>query len=178
MPESTTVFAGVTIPSTHPLFLAILAVHVPLGLFAVVTGVAAMLSRKAPGRHPRFGTMYFWSLGGVFVSATALSAMRWAEAYHLFVLGAIAFAAAILGRGARRRRRPGWEVRHIAFMGASYVVMLTAFYVDNGKQLPLWRELPAWTYWVIPALVGAPIIAWALLRHPLVKRAREPGKAS
>ena len=27
-------------------------------------------------------------------------------------------------------------------MGASYILLLTAFYVDNGKNLPLWRELP------------------------------------
>jgi len=31
-------------------------------------------------------------------------------------------------------------------MGVSYIVLLTAFYVDNGKSLPLWKELPPISY--------------------------------
>ena len=50
------------------------------------------------------------------------------------------------------------------------MLLLTAFYVDNGHQLPVWKELPAWTYWTLPALVGTPIIVWALLRHRVVKQ--------
>jgi len=52
-------------------------------------------------------------------------------------------------------------------MGGSYVLMLTAFYVDNGKSLPLWRDLPTLTYWLLPAAVGAPLIARAIARHRL-----------
>jgi hypothetical protein len=40
---------------------------------------------------------------------------------------------------------------HISGMGASYVLLLTAFYVDNGKNLPLWRELPQWAFWILPS---------------------------
>jgi hypothetical protein len=32
-------------------------------------------------------------------------------------------------------------------MSLSYVLMLIAFYVDNGKQLPIWKDLPHVTYW-------------------------------
>jgi hypothetical protein len=172
MTEGTTILGGFTIPSTDPLFLFIVAVHVPLGVISVVAGLIAMLSAKAPGRHPRFGTIYFWLLAAIFVSATALSLMRWAYTYHLFILGALSFIAAVIGRTARRRRWMGWKRLHIAAMGSSYVLLLTAFYVDNGKQLPLWRDLPTWTYWTLPALIGIPIITWALVRHPLVKEAR------
>jgi hypothetical protein len=35
-----------------------------------------MLSPKAPGRHPAFGTIYYWCLAVVFASATALAIMR------------------------------------------------------------------------------------------------------
>jgi hypothetical protein len=31
-------------------------------------------------------------------------------------------------------------------MGLSYILMLIAFYVDNGKQLPLWKNLPHFMY--------------------------------
>ena len=47
--------------------------------------------------------------------------------------------------------------------------MLTVFYVDNGPNLPLWRELPAAAYWTAPALVGLPILIWAMTRHPVVR---------
>ena len=45
--------------------------------------------------------------------------------------------------------------------------MLTAFYVDNGPHLPLWDRLPPLTFWVLPAAIGAPVIARAVLaaRH-------------
>ncbi len=67
-------------------------------------------------------------------------------------------------------RRRNWVSLHITGMGASYVLLLTAFYVDNGKSLPLWQDLPAIAYWVLPASVGVPLIIRALLRHPLARR--------
>src|ERR1700720_3748129 len=96
--------AGIEIPSTDPLFLAVVAVHVCLGLVCTITGVIAMLSMKRAGRHPTFGSIYFWCLAGVFTTAAALAAVRWAEDYHLFILGALSMAAAYLGREARRHR--------------------------------------------------------------------------
>jgi hypothetical protein len=50
-------------------------------------------------------------------------------------------------------------------MGLSHILQLTAFYVDNGKNLPLWRELPEWAFWVLPTTMGASIILHTLLRH-------------
>jgi len=55
-------------------------------------------------------------------------------------------------------------------MGLSFALLLTAFYVDNGPNLPLWRELPSITYWLLPSVVGLPLIIRALLGHPLVRR--------
>jgi hypothetical protein len=52
------------------------------------------------------------------------------------------------------------------------VVLLTAFYVDNGKNLPIWRALPTLAYWLAPAAVGVPIIVYAMLRHPVARGAR------
>jgi hypothetical protein len=50
--------------------------------------------------------------------------------------------------------------------------MLTAFYVDNGKHLPLWKELPQIAFWLLPAALGIPVIAYTLLKHPLMRRQR------
>jgi peptidoglycan/LPS O-acetylase OafA/YrhL len=100
--------------------------------------------------------------------------VRWVEDYHLFILGAFGFGAASLGRMARRRRWPNWVRLHITGMGLSYILLLTAFYVDNGHSLPLWKELPPITYWLLPGAVGIPLIARALLRHPLARRSAAP----
>lgn len=54
---------------------------------------------------------------------------------------------------------------HISSMGFSYIVMLTAFYVDDGKSLPVWRDFPHSTYWLLPALVGIPLIVLAIVRY-------------
>ena len=165
-----TVIDGIVIPSTSPLFLAGVAVHVAAGIVCVVAGAVAMLSRKGRGRHSTFGSVYFWGLCVVCVTAGVLAAMRWAEDAVLFALAAVSFGAAFAGRAAIRG---GWRAaarRHIAGMGFSYIVLLTAFYVDNGKSLPVWRDLPPLAYWLVPAAIGFPIMAWALVRHPLARR--------
>ena len=128
--------AGIKIPSSDPLFVTVVAVHVLLGLVCTITGIVAMLSAKRAGRHPLFGSVYYWCLMGVFVTACGLAAVRWSEDYHLFILGTLAFAAASLGRMARRKRWSNWARLHISGMGTSYVLLLTSFYVDNGKSLP------------------------------------------
>jgi len=174
MTDGITNLAGIEIPSTHPVFLTVVGIHILLGLACTVTGVIAMLSQKREGRHPRYGTIYFWCLTGVFLTATSLAVVRWAEDYHLFILGALSFAAAYLGRRARRQRWCNWVRLHITGMGASYILLLTAFYVDNGKSLPLWKELPPIAYWLLPAAVGIPLIVRVLLRHPLVRQPSLP----
>ena len=173
MTNGVTNIAGIEIPSTDPIFLAVVGVHVLLGLACTVTGAIAMLSQKRAGRHPRYGTIYFWCLAGVFLTATGLAAVRWAEDYHLFVLGALSFAAAYFGRQARRQRWRNWARLHITGMGTSYVLLLIAFYVDNGKQLPVWKDLPHFTYWLLPLAVGIPLIVRALLWHPLARQESE-----
>lgn len=162
--------AGVEVPSTSPIFLTIVALHVLLGLACVITGAVAMLSPKGPGRHPNFGRIYFWCLSAVVVSASGLSAAHWTQDYPLFILGSLSFAAALAGRTARRKHWPGWLRLHTVAMGVSYILLLTAFYVDNGKSLPGWKELPPIAYWLFPAGIGSPIIVYTLLRHPLGHR--------
>lgn len=166
--KDTTLVLGIPIPSTDPVFLVIVGTHVLFGLAAVTTGAVAMLSKKARGRHSDLGTIYFWCLCGVFVTMSALSFMRWAENYPLFILGVLSFASACCGRTAARRHWHHWPGLHLTGMGASYIVMLTAFYVDNGKNLPLWKALPQIAFWILPAAIGVPFILYALFRHPLV----------
>lgn len=175
MMHGTTVFAGIAIPSTDPAFLAvIIGIHIPLGIACVVAGAAAMLNKKGRGRHSTFGKIYFWCLTALFASVAYLTAVRWTENFHLFVFGALSFISALFGRTALRQRWRYWARLHITGMGSSYILMLVAFYVDNGKQLPLWRDLPNFMYWLLPLAAGMPLIVWALLRHPLARNSSLP----
>ena len=164
--HETTVIFGIPVPSPDPLFLGIVGLHIAFGIVAVVSGVVAMVSAKGRGRHSNFGTIYFWSLAGVTITMSALSFLRWAEDYYLFTLGALAFGAAIFGRYSIRHR---WPRFHLTGMASSYVFMLTAFYVDNGKNLPVWKDLPHIAYWIVPSALGIPLMAYYLVRLPEVE---------
>jgi hypothetical protein len=156
-------------PPGSTTFHLLLAVHIAAGLTCVVTGAIAALSPKRPGRHPRLGTLYYRSLTVVFATAAWLAALNWPQDAHLLVLGTLSFTAATVGRTARRRRwrwhRWRWVGLHLTGMSTSYILLLTAFYVDNGKNLPVWRSLPHLTYWLLPSAVGLPLVARALVRH-------------
>jgi len=156
---------GIPIPSREPWFLATVAVHVLAGLVAVVAGAVAMLSPKRAGRHPRAGTLYFRALIVISVTMSALVVARWPDNNHLGALGTLALGSAWLGRKARRQRWGQWMPIHVTLMGFSYILMMTAFYVDNGPHLPLWRALPTIAFWTLPAIIGLPLIVLALTRR-------------
>jgi uncharacterized membrane protein HdeD (DUF308 family) len=153
---------GDQVGSTAPVFLAFLAVHVIAGLTAVIAGAIAALTRKGSPRHVRAGRWFYSAIAVVFLTAVALTIMRWRQDFHLLLIGTVAFIAATIGYLHRRRHRPG-DTGHILGMGIGYVAMLTAFYVDNGPHLPLWDRLPSLTFWFLPAAIGAPLITRAVL---------------
>jgi hypothetical protein len=165
---------GLVIPAAGPVFLAALAVHVPAGMTGIVAGALAATARKRPGRHPRAGRVYLWSLGFVFATATVMAAVRWREDAHLFAIATVAFSLGVVGFAARRRQRPGWPTWHAIGMGGSYIALFTGFYVDNGPQLPVWKHLPHWSYWVLPAAIGIPLIWRAVRRYRAGLSSRPP----
>jgi hypothetical protein len=171
------------IPPGSTTFHLLLAVHIAAALTSVVTGAIAALSPKRPGRHPCLGTLYYRSLWVVVASAAWLAALRWPQDADLLALGTLSFAAATVGRIARRRRwrwrRWRWIGLHLVGMSSSYLLLLTAFYVDNGEHLPVWRTLPHLAYWLLPTAVGLPLVARALARHRgLTPRRPTPTSAS
>ena len=171
-PDNATTFAGITVPSNDPVFLGMVALHVAIAICCAVTGLCAMLSNKGSARHRRFGTLYYVFLTAVFVSSSVLAAMRWSDDYHLFILGLLAFATASLGRSAQRRRWRNAMRLHLVAMGTSYTLLLIAFYVDNGPNLPGWSALPHVAYWLLPSVIGAVLIAFSLWSHPLTRANR------
>lgn len=146
------------IPDAGPVFRIALAAHILCGLTCVATGAAAATSRKGGARHLRYGRTYVWSLGILFATMAVMSVIRWHENAHLFAIGSISLACGLTGH-LSRKSRPNL---HIAGMGASFIGLLTGFYVDNGPNLPLWNQLPPISFWVLPSLIGAPLIARAI----------------
>ncbi|HEV3494783.1 MAG TPA: DUF2306 domain-containing protein, partial [Actinomycetes bacterium] len=49
-------------------------------------------------------------------------------------------------------------------------------YVDNGPQLPVWDRLPSLAYWLLPSLIGVPLILRALARRRLLVRPASRGR--
>jgi hypothetical protein len=139
-----------------------LAVHVPAGVVAVISGASAMLSAKGGSAHRRSGRIYLGALAVGFSSGAGLVVTRWPRFPHLLALGLVAAALASIGYATRRRPTP---FVHLVAMGGSYIAMLTAFYVDNGPKLPLWNLLPPIAFWFLPSVLGVPIIVRAVLRR-------------
>jgi hypothetical protein len=165
---------GLPIPNEGALFDVALACHIAAGLTCVITGALAATAPKRPGRHPLSGRIYFWSLAVVFASSTTMAVLRFAQDWHLLLIGTATFGAGSLGYLVRRRRRPGWLRIHIPAMGGSYITLLTGFYVDNGPHLPLWDRLPSLGYWLLPSLIGVPIILRAMTKRRLLSVSRAP----
>jgi hypothetical protein len=157
---------GLPIPDEGGLFDVALGCHIAAGLTCVITGALAATAPKRPGRHPLAGRIFFWSLAVVFASSTTMAALRLAQDWHLLVIGSVAFGAGSLGYLARRR--PGWLRIHIPAMACAYIALFTGFYVDNGPHLPIWDRLPHLAYWLLPSLVGVPLILRALARRRLL----------
>ena len=158
-------FLGLPIPDAGPIFAAALVIHILSGLTAVISGALAATAKKRPGRHPRAGRIYLSALGGVFVTATVMAIIRWREDAHLLAIAVVAFGLGLYGYQARRRHRPGWPPHH---------ALLTGFYVDNGPFLPLWKELPHFTYWLLPSIIGIPLIWLALHRYRRIPTRSRP----
>jgi hypothetical protein len=152
------------LPDGEPVFVTALALHVIAGVWCVVVGATAAFARKRRGAHPRLGRRYLIGLSVIVATAVVMATIRWPEDAHLFAIAMVAGSLGLIGWLARRRRWAGWVRWHAIGMGGSYVALLTGFYVDNGPRLPVWNLLPAEAFWVLPAIIGTPLI-WLALRR-------------
>ena len=145
-------------------FTVLLVVHILAGLTGVIVGAVAAVSRKRRGRHP----------GSAPSTTPGLGRFPYRDGDGRAALGG-GPPPGRAGDGVLRRcvgrlcraqiRWTGWLGYHIVGMGLSYIVLLTAFYVDNGPRLPVWDHLPAITYWMLPSLIGVPVMIRAVRRY-------------
>jgi hypothetical protein len=169
-------------------FFLPLVVHSPAGLTTGVTGVVAFSMPKHPGRHDRWGIRHVRAYTVAFLTANILSVQRWEADAYLFVLATIGYGFALGDYAARRfqgepmvRRLAGkqWVVAHLVGVIGSYVVLWTAFFVDNAHLIPGLNELPSLTFWVLPTMIALPFLVLSLSRFaPKTVRHARGDKAS
>jgi hypothetical protein len=139
---------------------AVLGLHVAAGTAGLVLGPIAMFAAKRRGRHTRAGEAYYWAFVVLFVSAVGLAVLNWEQSWWLALVGAGSYAFALLGYRAAKRRRPGWLRPHVAGQGGSYIAMTSALLVVNWENITGTPGRESMLPWVLPTVVGTPILFW------------------
>jgi hypothetical protein len=133
----------------------LLIVHISAGCAGLLIGAAALAARERRRWHVRFGLAYQAVVAVMTTTAVALAATAAVTPWGLAVIAVATEGAAVTGWVVARRRRPGWLPLHISLMAGSYVSFVTAALVVNWSS-PL--------AWVLPTLIGSPLIARAARR--------------
>ncbi len=143
----------------------LLVTHVAAGTTGLLLGPLALAAPKRAGWHSRLGVAYQGVVAVMACSALGLVVLDPGRLWGLGVIAVATEAAALAGWQVRRRHRRGWLAWHIRLMCGSYLSFVTAALVTN------WASPLAW---VLPTLVGTPLIARAVGRatHPPSRPAR------
>jgi hypothetical protein len=142
----------------------LLAAHITAGTAGLVIGPIAMAAPKRRGWHTRAGLSYQIAVAVLTTTAVGLAAMAPGRLWPLALIAVATESAALAGWLAQRRRTAGWLPRHVGFMAGSYVSFVTAALVVN------WPD--AWS-WILPTVIGTPLIARAAARASSTGHATE-----
>lgn len=146
-------------PLQDGLYHVLLRLHVLAGGLGLLVGPIAMASRKQKGLHTKSGKIYHWLVFAVCASAIPLAIMKWDRNAYLFFVAIFSYGFAFRGYRASIKRGEGWLKKHISGMLGSYIAMVTALIVVNYQNLPLLNTMPSWVTWILPTLIGIPLVA-------------------
>ncbi len=149
----------------------VLALHVAAGTLALVLGPIAMWAAKRPGTHTRTGEAYHWVILAVCLTAGVLALLDWARIWWFLPIAAGSYAFALVGYVAAKRRWPGWIHAHVSGQGGSYIAMVTALLVVNWGTFTGTSGMQSPWAWILPTLIGSPIISWVNYQ---IRRGRLP----
>lgn len=149
----------------------LLVLHIGLGAAGLLLGPLAMGAAKRHGLHTRTGEIYHWTMLGVCLTAAALALTDWARLWWFVPVAAGSYAFALVGYVAAKRRWRGWLGAHVTGQGGSYIAMVTAVLVVNWQLLTGVPGRSSLWPWVLPTLLGTPLIAWL---NAEIQRGRRP----
>lgn len=144
----------------------ILAFHIAAGVCGVLLGpvaIAGAASGLDTNRRGWLSEAYHGAVLAVCVSAAGLALLDPAGLWWFLPIAAGSYAFALRGRLASRRRWPDWRRRSVSGFGGAYIALWTAILVVSANSTPL--------LWLIPTVVGVPIVEW------LARRVRDPAPA-
>jgi len=128
----------------------VLVLHVGAGSVGLLVAPFGLAAPKRRGRHTRLGWIYQAAVACVAATAVGLSVFHWSRLWWLAAIGVATETAALGGLAAERSRFPGWLPWHVSLMLGSYVSLVTALFVVN---------LGGPVAWILPTVVGSPLIA-------------------
>jgi hypothetical protein len=140
------------------MFGLILVIHIISGFLCLISGLFAMTARKKKGKHTIAGEIYHWLYVLVFISAIVMSILHWEESAYLFYIALFSYALALLGYLSVKMKWKNWLSNHIGGMLGSYIGIITATIVVNISKVPLLNELPVILFWLLPTIIGTPLI--------------------
>jgi uncharacterized membrane protein YeaQ/YmgE (transglycosylase-associated protein family) len=132
--------------------LLILSFHISCGVVALGLGLVAMWATKQRGLHTIVGNIYHWVFLCLAVSACGLAALDWSRLWWYVPIAVGSYALALTGFLAAKIRWNGWLETHLSGQLGSYIAMITALLVVNFGTV--------WWAWVLPTVIGSPIISW------------------
>jgi hypothetical protein len=136
----------------------LLALHIGAGVGALALGAAVIWSsRKRPILDRRSAT-YPWTVLAVSLTAVGLLALDWPDLWWIAILAALAYALALLGYLAPRRRFRGWRLAYAHGQGGSYIALVTALVVVALTVDGPVHGVAAVVVWVLPTLIGTRLI--------------------
>ncbi len=150
----------------------VLVLHIAAGIVGLILGPVAMSAWKRPGVHTQAGEAYHWVVLLVCVSAGGLAGLDWTRNWWFLPIAAGSYAFALYGYLAAKRRWPAWLRAHLAGQGGSYIAMVTALLVVNWQTFTGRPGRSSLWPWLLPTLVGSPMIAWVTYQVRLGKRPR------
>jgi histidinol-phosphate phosphatase family protein len=139
---------------------AVLALHMAAGFAGLVLGPVAMAAPKRTGAHTRAGEGYHWVVLAVCLTAASLAALDWPRLWWFLPIAAGSYAFTLLGYVAAKRRWRGWLLTHVSGQGGSYIALVTAVLVVNWSALTGTPGRASPWPWLLPTVVGTPLITW------------------
>jgi uncharacterized membrane protein YeaQ/YmgE (transglycosylase-associated protein family) len=157
------------------MFRSILNVHIALGSIGLLLGPLVLFGRKTSPAHRNLGEIYHAVMLGICGTAVCLALLNWTQLWGFLYIGTGSYAFAFAGYIAGKVRCRNWLVTHVIGQCGSYIAIVTAVLVVNWRRLPGSGGSHSVWSWLLPTLVGTPIIIWLVREVVLTGRPKGKG---